>query len=277
MRGGTLEWTALPGVLWVLWTWLCSPPRGQSQDGKCQQPAVSSQVCTRHTRNRQVVNTCLLPSIVETVGRQLKLLQGAPSVQMADMPDWLVFWYIWGSWMKRLFCSFLKGREAEEGDPDKRQLMDDLKVISLKQDFYLTDLCPAGAQWRVLWRRQWSRWRGSRGARWELESLELTEMWSDCSSNSEAWTLIGKFSVRSRQKMWPSRSHNSLCLHSWLANCAQLIAVVEPSASSVCNSVQWTLGGYRRPPDCCRVSLSTSNYQAVSADKLIKLTTNNLK
>jgi len=48
--------------------------------------------------------------IVETVGRQLKLLQGAPSVQMADMPD----------------C-FLKGREAEEGDPDKRQLMDDLK------------------------------------------------------------------------------------------------------------------------------------------------------
>jgi len=51
-----------------------------------------------------------LASIVETVGRQLKLLQGAPSVQMADMPD----------------C-FLKGREAEEGDPDKRQLMDDLK------------------------------------------------------------------------------------------------------------------------------------------------------
>lgn len=52
-----------------------------------------------------------LASIVETVGRQLKLLQGAPSVQMADMPD----------------C-FLKGREAEEGDPDKRQLMDDLKT-----------------------------------------------------------------------------------------------------------------------------------------------------
>jgi len=51
-----------------------------------------------------------LASIVETVGRQLKLLQGAPSVQMADMPD----------------C-FLKGREPEEGDPDKRQLMDDLK------------------------------------------------------------------------------------------------------------------------------------------------------
>jgi len=51
-----------------------------------------------------------LASIVETVGRQLKLLQGAPSVQMADMPD----------------C-FLKGREVEEGDPDKRQLMDDLK------------------------------------------------------------------------------------------------------------------------------------------------------
>jgi len=52
-----------------------------------------------------------LASIVETVGRQLKLLQGAPSVQMADMPD----------------C-FLKGREPEEGDPDKRQLMDDLKT-----------------------------------------------------------------------------------------------------------------------------------------------------
>jgi len=52
-----------------------------------------------------------LASIVETVSRQLKLLQGAPSVQMADMPD-----------------SFLKGREAEEGDPDKRQLMDDLKT-----------------------------------------------------------------------------------------------------------------------------------------------------
>jgi len=51
-----------------------------------------------------------LASIVETVGRQLKLLQGAPSVQMADMPDCI-----------------LKGREAEEGDPDKRQLMDDLK------------------------------------------------------------------------------------------------------------------------------------------------------
>ena len=52
-----------------------------------------------------------LASIVETVSRQLKLLAGAPSVQMADMPD-----------------SFLKGREAEEGDPDKRQLMDDLKA-----------------------------------------------------------------------------------------------------------------------------------------------------
>jgi len=51
-----------------------------------------------------------LSSIVETVSRQLKLLQGSPSVQMADMPD-----------------SFLKGREADEGDPDKRQLMDDLK------------------------------------------------------------------------------------------------------------------------------------------------------
>ena len=39
--------------------------------------------------------------------------------------------------MKCLFCSFLKGREPEEGDPDKRQLMDDLKVISLKE--YLSD------------------------------------------------------------------------------------------------------------------------------------------
>lgn len=37
--------------------------------------------------------------------------------------------------MKCLFCSFLKGREPEEGDPDKRQLMDDLKVISLKEYF----------------------------------------------------------------------------------------------------------------------------------------------
>jgi len=52
-----------------------------------------------------------LAAIVETVGRQLKLLTGAPSVQMHDVPD-----------------SFLKGREAEEGDPDKRQLMDDLKT-----------------------------------------------------------------------------------------------------------------------------------------------------
>ena len=38
--------------------------------------------------------------------------------------------------MKYLFCSFLKGREAEEGDPDKRQLMDDLKVISLEDVFF---------------------------------------------------------------------------------------------------------------------------------------------
>merc|ERR1719414_1639648 len=53
-----------------------------------------------------------LASIVETVGRQLKLLAGAPSVQMHDVPD-----------------SFLKGRGEEgEGDLDKRQLMDDLKV-----------------------------------------------------------------------------------------------------------------------------------------------------
>merc|ERR1719318_2019834 len=52
-----------------------------------------------------------LSNIVETVGRQLKLLTGAPSVQMHDVPD-----------------SFLKGSEGEEGDPDKRQLMDDLKV-----------------------------------------------------------------------------------------------------------------------------------------------------
>jgi len=56
-------------------------------------------------------STQYLASIVETVSRQLKLLAGAPSVQMADMPD-----------------SFLKGREAEEGDPDRRQLMDDLKA-----------------------------------------------------------------------------------------------------------------------------------------------------
>ena len=35
-------------------------------------------------------DTCTSPhvySIVETVSRQLKLLAGAPSVQMADMPD----------------------------------------------------------------------------------------------------------------------------------------------------------------------------------------------
>jgi len=50
-------------------------------------------------------------NIVETVERQLKLLTGAPSVQMHDVPD----------------C-FLKGREEAEGDPDKRQLMDDLKL-----------------------------------------------------------------------------------------------------------------------------------------------------
>ena len=31
------------------------------------------------------------------------------------------------------FCSFLKGREAAEGDPDKRQLMDDLKVEYLQK------------------------------------------------------------------------------------------------------------------------------------------------
>ena len=43
--------------------------------------------------------------------------------------------------MKCLFCSFLKGREPEEGDPDKRQLMDDLKVISLKEYFnWLTNV-----------------------------------------------------------------------------------------------------------------------------------------
>ena len=33
--------------------------------------------------------------------------------------------------------SFLKGREAEEGDPDKRQLMDDLKVKSLKREYLI--------------------------------------------------------------------------------------------------------------------------------------------
>ena len=38
----------------------------------------------------------------------------------------------------------MKGREPEEGDPDKRQLMDDLKVNSLKERIsYLTIQIPS--------------------------------------------------------------------------------------------------------------------------------------
>jgi len=51
-----------------------------------------------------------LSNIVETIDRQLKLLDGAPSVQMHSVPD-----------------SFLKAREEAEADPDKRQMMEDLK------------------------------------------------------------------------------------------------------------------------------------------------------
>jgi hypothetical protein len=47
---------------------------------------------------------------VETVSRQLKLLAGAPSVQMRDMPE-----------------SYHSARDEGEADPEKRQLMDDLK------------------------------------------------------------------------------------------------------------------------------------------------------
>jgi len=53
-----------------------------------------------------------LQSILETVERQLDLLDGAPSVQMHDVPD-----------------SFFKNRVKPELDPDKRPtLMDDLKT-----------------------------------------------------------------------------------------------------------------------------------------------------
>lgn len=55
-----------------------------------------------------------LQSIVETIARQLKLLNEAPSVQMQDIPD---------------SDSYLKDRVKPEGDPDKRpSLMDDLKL-----------------------------------------------------------------------------------------------------------------------------------------------------
>ena len=44
-------------------------------------------------------------------------------------------------------CSFLKGREAAEGDPDKRQLMDDLKVE------YLVRSIVAGYSMQIVYRR----------------------------------------------------------------------------------------------------------------------------
>ena len=53
--------------------------------------ANSQQYLARLEQNKQLRIKLILmitPSIVETVGRQLKLLAGAPSVQMADMPDW---------------------------------------------------------------------------------------------------------------------------------------------------------------------------------------------
>ena len=53
--------------------------------------ANSQQYLARLEQNKQMRVKLILmitPSIVETVGRQLKLLAGAPSVQMADMPDW---------------------------------------------------------------------------------------------------------------------------------------------------------------------------------------------
>ena len=37
-------------------------------------------------------------------------------------------------------CSFLKGREAAEGDPDKRQLMDDLKVDYFPKHYWILNL-----------------------------------------------------------------------------------------------------------------------------------------
>ena len=62
-----------------------------------------------------------LDSIVETIHRQLKLLAGAPSVQMQDIP-------------------LTPEKEKPETDPDKRpQLMDDLNKIPHNGEYYEDD------------------------------------------------------------------------------------------------------------------------------------------
>ena len=83
-----------------------------------------------------------LTNIVETIDRQLKLLAGAPSVQMHDVPDSFLKgefllvncqpirsqYYNIDQSEVSILNSFLKGRQEAETDPDKRQLMDDLKA-----------------------------------------------------------------------------------------------------------------------------------------------------
>ena len=81
-------------------------------------------------------------------------IPGAPSVQMHDTPD-----------------SFLKSREEAEKDPDKRQLMDDLKADH-NGEYYDGDSDQDGEDGAPQ-EATWDDWYCDEGVRWSESVIML--------------------------------------------------------------------------------------------------------